>query len=398
VTEGRASGALARLSPQREDAIRELRAVVEQLDRLLAERPDDAATLRATLEMRLALEDRLYAAREFSPALELLDETMILVERALATDPGNVPLLADLARSKGRRYSILSSLKRVEDLRGVGSEHVATWRRLVDRDPSNVRWRRELAYALEQTGQDKALFFDDVTGALTDGREALAILDEMRGGDETEEWQHAVRSVLYDLGTLERRHADDPAALATFQRAVALSEKILARHPTSREERVMTMELHRWAGGTLTKLGRFEESAVELGRAVELGEALLADNPDDLEAPGVIAAVHATRARMHLARHEIPDAEHELETAVSILEKTAARRPDDAGLMGELAHHLFRLAQLRMDDAGRPADARAPLERARSIFEPREADKRLSVQEKEELDQIRARLAKLEKP
>ena len=252
------------------------------LRRELAKRAPDAAH---RLELATALQFHafnLLGSNRTDEAIDRLAEQERLLDDLLAAQPSDSTLRR---RSGQNRFLIANSLRRKDDrdrARTAFEEAIAIQRRLLDDDPSNTLLRRDFGFTCADYG---------------------SFLCEAR---------------------------DYAAALAIYEKMLAIGEALAAADPKSVDARVSVAIAHLNVGIALTDLGRIEEALLQLGDARTRFESLAKDDPANTfvrklmaDAWGALGNAHATRSDPA----ELAAARDAYRRAVDLLEelKTAGR-------------------------------------------------------------------------
>ena len=188
---------------------------------------------RATDPERLSRAMALRQIGEVRRSQGLLDEASVAFEESLrqvarlhADSPRNDDYLFELGQSEfwvGQTAFERNDLATAVAALGRYMEHS---RALVDRDPDNADYQRELAYAYS------------------------------------------------NLGTLAREGRRPGEALTHFQGSAAIEQRLLVASPDDADLRYSLAESHSWAGSCLLDLGRLDDSEQSFRRALDLLEAL----------------------------------------------------------------------------------------------------------------------------
>ena len=157
--------------------------------------------------------------------------------------------------------AILAGAGRKQEALDSYKKSVVIAQEIVDRDPSNTFYRRQLAVELGNVG-NTMLEMNDKAGALDSFRQALAIYESMVAADPNDadiRKNSAVgyRNVGTALGTSNRVEA-----LNNFHKAVQVLSELTAKDPNNADYR------RQWAT-TYLLLSRFQSQANDLNGAVD---------------------------------------------------------------------------------------------------------------------------------
>jgi tetratricopeptide (TPR) repeat protein len=188
---------------------------------------------RATDQERLSRAMALRQIGEVRRSQGLLDDASAAFEESLryitrlqADSPRNDEFLFELGQSEfwvGHTAFDRNDLSTAAAALGRYMEHS---RALVERDPDNVDYQRELAYAFS------------------------------------------------NLGTLARERRRPDEALGHFESGAAIEQRLLIASPDDMDLRFSLAESYSWAGSSLLDLGRLEDGEQAFRRALDLLEAL----------------------------------------------------------------------------------------------------------------------------
>jgi eukaryotic-like serine/threonine-protein kinase len=233
--------------------------------------PDlDPAALPKAADMWLARAGMRVRYAHLADAVLALQQARSLAERALAQRPEDAQAISRLASVEGRLGGLLggsygsANLGRISEARPHLQRAVDLLEPMLKREPANVQWPHELAwaYGLKTLA---ALLAGDVAQAHTWGTQALAQRDDAarrEPGNAQFQYQTAVaRMALARVLSAQGRHTE---ALALQDEAAAIFQRTAAGDAGNRAvQRYMTM-LAMSRGQALVMAGRTEEARLPL--------------------------------------------------------------------------------------------------------------------------------------
>lgn len=213
--------------------------------------------------------------------------------------------------------------------------------RLADRDPANREFQYELAISHRGVG-DMYYTMDDLQNGLRSYESSFAILEKVSADDpENLKFLSSLTDILSRLGDIKGmpgyQNLGDPAgAIESYQRVVALAEKLTAAAPDN----------HEYRGDLATRLfyyGKLQEStgdikgAIASGtRSVSLLEGLVAANPDDAAFESRLMAALNTLRPWLVKDGQTAAALENARRVVSTLERLTAADPQNSNLRRNL--------------------------------------------------------------
>jgi hypothetical protein len=176
-----------------------------------------------------------------------------------------------------------------------------------------------------------------------------------------------------NLGNLRRYLEQDEEAIAATRAAIAEAERVVAGWPDVSEYRAglgralinLGSMLVRGRGGETARA----EGRAALRRALEVGERLRAEDPDDAEHARLVADCLGETAFVELADGEFALAGELYERGAAVWGEAVARHPQDLGYQDGQANMLQGAAKTLLD-AGDAAAALATVDRSLALLRP----------------------------
>jgi non-specific serine/threonine protein kinase/serine/threonine-protein kinase len=237
-------------------ALEQRRRAVAMMDAVAATAPNDLANLRQLAIVYQKLGNNLGNPNYQNigdpvAALEQLEKSAAILERATGLYPNNAMFEKNLAVINSNAADVLLALKRSDEALSRQQHALASFERLAAADPSNVVARNDLAISLYK----------------------MAEMMDLRG-----------------------RTAD---AVAMYQRALAIHQALMATDPANDAHKLEVASDFSSLAVTQAKLGERAASIANHSRAVEMSRALSQSNPANAELRMAVALALTARADAH---------------------------------------------------------------------------------------------------
>jgi tetratricopeptide (TPR) repeat protein len=241
---------------------------------------------------------------------------------------------------------------------------------VVEEQPSNLEWRRQLALANDLIADAQAAEWE-VEGALKGYRAALAIREEAAAADPgNPAWQRGIALSHASIGDMLRRQGQWQAALDAFRKAVVAQERLLAAAPSD-AFRARDLLLGRMrVGDMLLKQGDHAAAEADYRKALVLAERLAIAEPTDVQAQWDRAVGLAKLADAHARQGKSEAALVEYAASLAVLEPLAADdRANQAGLKRDVQKNYEAIGTIQLDQ-GKLDAAKRSFEAALAIALP----------------------------
>ncbi len=241
--------------PSHEDEFA-LRSVLQELidDALVSDRPEVCVLLRIAAHRA-----------SVSGAAAVADLSSTLLDRVSAS--GDDVLVADIYSLAGDVAEARGDLAAAE---AAFQEGLAIVRRLVEQDPTNTGWQRELAVAHSRVG-GVAGARGDLAAAEAAFQEGLAIVRRLVEQDPTNTgWQRELAVAHNRVGGVAEARGDLAAAEAAFQEGLAINRRLVEQDPTNTGWQRELAVAHNRVGGVAEARGDLAaaEAAFQEGLAI----------------------------------------------------------------------------------------------------------------------------------
>ena len=257
----------------------------------------------------------------------------------------------------GDQYGKLGNIARQRQMAEQARSELVT---VVDDEPSELEWRRQLALSDDLIGDAHAAAWqvDDALGAY---RAALAIREEVAAADpDNPGWQRDIALSHTSIGDMLRRQGQWAAALDAYRAAAAIHQRLADAAPSD-PWRVRDLLLgHLRVGDMLLKQGDQATAEAEYRTALVLAAGLAVAEPTDVQAQWD-HAVSLAKVGDALARQGGADAALAAYAAsLAILEPLAAGdRANRTGLQRETFKNHEAIGGIHLDQGELDAAQRA---------------------------------------
>jgi tetratricopeptide (TPR) repeat protein len=255
--------------------------------------------------------------------------------------------LGALAAQRGEHKVALNSI----------SQALVIDERLVARDPTNTDLLGDLAASHEKMGDMVMAIEGDAVAAKRSHEAALAVREQLvathSDHPDLSRWKRAV-SVSHDkIGDILTAQGDSAAALAAFQRSLAIVEEIALTEPAIGEFQQGLAIGHAKVGDALLTTGDPVGALASFEASRAIFARLVAENPGDTGKQRYHGAILSWIGDLHLSQARLPEAMHAYRAYFAIMDKLASRDPSNGGWQRDLAiaHEHIGDVQLRQGNA-----------------------------------------------
>jgi tetratricopeptide (TPR) repeat protein len=287
------------------------------------------------------------------------------------------------------QYGKVGNLAQQRQMAEQARNELAT---VVDEEPSDPEWRRQLALANDLVADADAAAWQ-VEDALNGYRAALTIRQELAVGDpDNPSWQREIALSHTSIGDMLRRQGQWDAALDAYRAAVAAQERLVAAAPSdARRTRDLLLGKLR-VGDMLLKQGEHAAAEADYRAALALAERLAVAEPTNVQAQWD-RAVSLAKVGDALAQQGQGEAAlAEYAASLAILEPLAADdRANQAGLKRDVFKNYEAIGVIHLEQGELDAAQRS-FEAARAVALPLAAADPASGLLQRELSVLRNRL------
>jgi len=201
--------------------------------------PDNLKLQRDIAVSHERIGDVLKDQDHLTEALQAYEERMRIATKLADRDPDNTEWQRDLSVSYNKIGDVLvkDKDKDKDKLPDALKAYEKGWdiaKKLVDRDPHNTEWQRDLSISYNKIGDVLAEDPDKLPAALDYYNKAWDIVRKLadRDPDDTV-WQRDLSISLERIGEVRKAQKKLPAALKAYEEALVIREKLAKHDPTN---------------------------------------------------------------------------------------------------------------------------------------------------------------------
>jgi serine/threonine-protein kinase len=265
-----------------------MRAYLEISEALATREPEN---LDWRLELAYAhsnLGSILEARGDLEGALEKFERTLAIEQELVERDPANLDWRFELAQSHNTVGVVLQKQGRFSAARGHFETEIEIKRSLVEKDPAHARWRLRLGLGHYFLGRLQAL-----TGEWREARQsqevATEILERLSAEDPANtDWQFSLNSARLELGRILRELGDLEGAWTQAMSFETSSMRLSWSDSSSAAARRLAAAGEILSAKILNDRQEREPALRRARRAVNILEAIVEDNPTEVESPQLL--------------------------------------------------------------------------------------------------------------
>jgi tetratricopeptide (TPR) repeat protein len=238
-------------------------------------------------------------------------------------------------------------------------------RELATEAGADVETRLDVAHSLRAVGL-LLRATGDRTGAMTAHEEQRDIAAALEAESPTD----AVRALLaqshHNIGMLFTEARKPAEALAAYQKAVTLRQKLAEANPTVPDFRRDLANSHNNIAAVLAQTGKPAEALATLQETLEIRQNLTDANPAGIDFQGDLASNHYSIGILLSQTGKPAEALAAHEKALAIRQKLADASPSVTDFQNSLAWSYYHIGRL-LSQKGKPGEALVAYEKERAI-------------------------------
>ncbi len=314
-----------------------------------------------TWQMRVARDERARAERRFDDVRDLARKIVFEYNDAIYDLPGSTPVRERLVRDA---FSYLESLDRE-----AGD------------DPS---LRREVGEGFYKIGEVQARL-GDLRGSLASHRRSRDILAALAADDSRD--VELLRSLAASHQMVADRLTDTGGAVGALEshlEALEIRRRVRSLDPAHLGSWLDVLDSQLFVGRSQLSLGEYDAALASLGRAVEIGDSLLAAHPLDQQIQFDAMTAWYTLASGQLVVDDLDGSAANYLRAREAIEVLRASDTVHAGYRQALSRTLVRIGRVRLlqdrpSDAVRSFDEALAITGRLAVEDPANAETRLDL-------------------
>ena len=295
-----------------------------------------------------------------------LDKALAIREKLLAVEPGNIEDRRQLAFLLAE-FGSISELS-TEEKAAYGQRAFEIFDELRPINPNKEQAESDYARGLWDLANARRRLGDN-PGAIARFSEAASIYEALYdNGAGNKRFRRSAALTYKNLGTVQRVSGDAAAALASYEKALALDTIIVAETPDSVEARLALSFSRRGVGEALNSLERYEEAAASIVEAIKIQESIIAADPSNAFATDNLFESYIAMAMAYRGSSKFADSERYFKKAFETEAKLKRDKADHIRLLSVAKGHL-EYAQLLSKMSGRSKDATREVSESLGTFE-----------------------------
>jgi tetratricopeptide (TPR) repeat protein len=185
----------------------------------------------------------------------------------------------------------------------------------------------------------------ELNEALAAYQRALEIRERLvRDNPTVTEYQWGLADSHYSIGNLLCKTGEPNEALASYQRALEIQERLVRDNPTVTEYQSGLASSHNNIGNLLSDTGELKEALAAYQRALEIQERLARDNPTVTEYQSAVGATLNNMATLDLENQRFGEARQKLVKAIEFQQRALVGNPNQPVYRQFLGNHYINLA------------------------------------------------------
>lgn len=313
---------------------------IEYLDKLAIEATDDLALQRelGTAYERIGkIQGNSYFSNlgETDGAMNSYRRSLEIRQRLADLQPTDRDLQYDLAishRGVGDMYYTMDDLQ--NGLRSYESS-LAILEKIAAEDPSNLKYLSSLADVISRVGDIKGMpgysNLGDQTAALESYQRVVALAEKLtNSAPENDEYQGDFATRLFYFAKLQSSTGDLKGAIISGQKSVAILERLVESHPNDAAFETRLMSALNSLRPSLIANGQTADATENARRVVMTLERLTKNDPKNSNLRRGLGVSYGSLAECLMKNKDIDSAIENFRRSLSIAEELAAAEPKNA--------------------------------------------------------------------
>jgi tetratricopeptide (TPR) repeat protein len=297
----------------------------------------DLGDARAESDAECLLGDVLKAQGKLGEAQVAFAEDLAISRRLVEQDPSNTGWQRELAVTHNRMGGVLQAQGKLDEAQAAFAEGLAINRRLAEQDPSNAGWQRGLAVAHNRVGgvlkaQGK---LDEAQAAFA---EDLAISHRLVEQDPSNAgWQRDLAVAHNRVGGVLQAQGKLDEAQASFAEGLAISRRLAEQDPSNADWQRDLAVAHRHVGGVRQAQGKLDEAQAAFAESLAISRRLAEQDPSNAGWQRDLAVAHNRVGGVLQAQDKLGEAQAAFAEALAISRRLTEQDPRNADWQRDLA-------------------------------------------------------------
>ncbi len=340
---------------------------VEAYHRRFAREDDPPELLRRRSALYQNQAISLLSKGDAPGALARSREALAIQRRLVQLEPNNTLWLRDLSTCCDQAAMALSMGGDSEGALQVNRESLALRERLLQTDPSRPSAQRDVAISWFNVG---AMLHarNELDQALEAYQKAVALFRRAGELDPADDGRHKLAVALNRVADMQAARGNLTAAVETIREALDLLELLRKRDPDNATWQRDLPMCHMRYGEFLQIQGNLDGAHQQHQAALEIYRRLAKQDPENAIWQRETSYVHLMLGDVQKAQGAPDEALASYRSALALSRTLAARDPRNALWQGDLSRQLYRIGDL-LASRGNPDEALTHLREARAVLD-----------------------------
>ena len=280
-------------------------------------------------------------------ALVHYDQAVALIKALVDRDPNNDEWQRDLAVLYIKIGDISASLASGD--KGFESYEKALdiFKAITERNPKRYQWQCDLSWSYKKIGKLRAAHGDS-GGALAYYREALHIAQDLDAREpKNKTWQLELSSSYEHLGDIKAARSEDEEAVACYANAIRITSSSIERDPNSAELQYNLAVLYIRIGDMSARRGDNSEALASYEDGLRIAKALVKRDPSNAIWQRDLSISFERTGDIKEAQGDCEGALRDYEGALAIAKLLTVKDPSNAQWQRDLSVSYERVGDIR---------------------------------------------------